>query len=56
MSASNTFSLLFKALREELSLAERRAEEERIAHNATKMASFQFIFSLETPYIISFVS
>lgn len=45
--------LLFKALREELSLAERRAEEERIAHNATKMASFEFIFFQKYFFLIS---
>lgn len=48
--------LLFKALREELSLAERRAEEERIAHNATKMASFEYIyFSENTFFLFPFV-
>jgi hypothetical protein len=29
--------ILFQAMREELASAERRAEEERAAHNATKM-------------------
>ena len=39
-SLSLSLSLLFlQALREEVAFVERRAEEERVAHNATKMVS-----------------
>ncbi|XP_078444830.1 golgin-84-like [Wolffia australiana] len=38
---------VIQALREELAAAERRAEEERIAHNATKMAAVEREVELE---------
>ncbi|POO00836.1 Golgin candidate [Trema orientale] len=42
-----TETRMMQALREELSSAERRAEEERTAHNATKMASMEREVELE---------
>ncbi|KAJ4749655.1 Golgin-84 [Rhynchospora pubera] len=42
-----TETRVIQALREELSLAERRAEEERVAHNATKMATVEREVELE---------
>ncbi|KAL5572578.1 hypothetical protein UlMin_022175 [Ulmus minor] len=42
-----TETRMMQALREELSSAERRAEEERAAHNATKMASMEREVELE---------
>jgi hypothetical protein len=41
-----TETRVIQALREELATVERRAEEERIAHNATKMVICQIIFYL----------
>ncbi|KAL6845585.1 hypothetical protein ACP4OV_025080 [Aristida adscensionis] len=42
-----TETRVIQALREELATAERRAEEERIAHNATKMAAVEREVELE---------
>lgn len=42
-----TETRMMQALREELAAAERRAEEERIAHNATKMAAVEREMELE---------
>ncbi|CAA6666046.1 unnamed protein product [Spirodela intermedia] len=42
-----TETRMIQALREELAVAERRAEEERIAHNATKMAAVEREVELE---------
>lgn len=42
-----TETRMMQALREELSTAERRAEEERAAHNATKMAAMEREVELE---------
>ncbi|XP_020264876.1 golgin-84 isoform X1 [Asparagus officinalis] len=42
-----TETRMMQALREELASAERRAEEERIAHNATKMAAVEREVELE---------
>lgn len=42
-----TETRMMQALREELASAERRAEEERLAHNATKMASMEREVELE---------
>ncbi|KAK8291729.1 hypothetical protein V6Z11_D06G076200 [Gossypium hirsutum] len=42
-----TETRMLQALREELASAERRAEEERVAHNATKMAAMEREVELE---------
>jgi hypothetical protein len=42
-----TETRVIQALREELATVERRAEEERIAHNATKMAAVEREVELE---------
>ncbi|KAJ6759389.1 GOLGIN CANDIDATE 1, partial [Salix koriyanagi] len=42
-----TETRMMQALREELASVERRAEEERTAHNATKMAAMEREVELE---------
>lgn len=45
-------AILYQALKEELSSVERRAEEERAAHNATKMV---FIYTSLSVFFCNFV-
>ena len=50
MLATNIF--LFQALREELAAAERRAEDERTAHNATKMVHNKILIFYFSCFVI----